>query len=46
MQEGPYSDLQGNPRASSDYTELELRNDDYSNIDGDGHAYVNANVQA
>jgi len=46
VQEGQYTDLQGDHRASRDYTELELRNDNYSNIGGDGHAYVNTNMQA
>jgi len=45
-QESHYTDLQDNSRVSRDYTELQSRNDDYSDIDATGHGYVNTELQA
>ena len=36
-----YTDLDERSRPSSNYTELQTRNDDYSSIEAAGHAYVN-----
>jgi len=44
--EGNYTDLQENARGSSNYTELQTRNADNSDIEVAGHAYVNTNLQA
>jgi len=41
VQNMQYTDLQEHTRGARDYTELQTRTDDYSNIDADGHAYFN-----
>jgi len=41
-----YTDLQENLRASHNYTELQTRNADYSDIETAGHAYANTQLQA
>jgi len=46
MQESKYTDLQDDAGVSRDYTELQSRNEDYSDIDGAGHAYVNTQIKA
>ena len=39
-----YTDLEERSRPSSNYTELQTRNDDYSSTEASGHAYVNTQM--
>jgi len=44
LSEIQYQDLQVDQRNAADYTELQTRNDDYSDVESTGHAYTNTSL--
>jgi len=44
LSETQYQELQVNQRNVADYTELQTRNDDYSDVEATGTAYTNTSL--